>query len=474
MEHVASDVLLMLQSQPEPARLLIDEFETLTTNADRVLFVLDFLKSLDKHPDEPPMRFQKNNKTAREKRKKGNKFFENKKPRKNSQLHLFNALELYNESICWAELNKGEDLAIAYANRSAVYFELNEFETCLDNIRLAKASGYPERLMEKLIAREVRCQKAVQSPCTADDEKKMITHELRCSRRTLSLTPNSRIPFIGERLELKQSKRYGKYIVTNQDLKPGQIICMEDPYATAVAREFIYQRCANCLKENGLNLLPCRLCTTAMFCSETCLNESINGVHEFICPISDYIWKHFDGNELMINLVVKTFLSFDSVSELREFYRNNDKSTVTTFSFDHSKPLSAQQKYHPIHTMLTNEEKRLFHEMFIRSAMVGHLHLQFIAHTKFGEMLTTQDDRKQLIECIARLMQISALNSHRLVQLDHQANKEGFASGLYPFCSQINHSCVPNIARITFGNKLVIFVLRPIKQGHQLFDCYYS
>lgn len=56
-----------------------------------------------------------------------------------------------------------------------------------------------------------------------------------------------------------QSQQYGRHIVTNKDLTPSQILCMEDPYETSLIKECIYGRCANCWTSNLFNLLPCEL-----------------------------------------------------------------------------------------------------------------------------------------------------------------------------------------------------------------------
>lgn len=47
-------------------------------------------------------------------------------------------------------------------------------------------------------------------------------------------------------------------------------------------------------------------------------------------------------------------------------------------------------------------------------------------------------------------------------------------SGIFPLASLFNHSCAPNITRVTVDNKLVFVVSRPIAKNQQLFVCYRS
>lgn len=44
--------------------------------------------------------------------------------------------------------------------------------------------------------------------------------------------------------------------------------------------------------------------------------------------------------------------------------------------------------------------------------------------------------------------------------------------GIFPFASLINHSCYPNVCRVTVDNKMVLVVSRPIKAGEQIYISY--
>lgn len=40
--------------------------------------------------------------------------------------------------------------------------------------------------------------------------------------------------------------------------------------------------------------------------------------------------------------------------------------------------------------------------------------------------------------------------------------------------SLFNHSCVPNVLHVSHGNKMIGFVVRPVKKGEQLFISYFD
>lgn len=182
-------------------------------------------------------------KTAENFRNDGNLLFSNKK--------FHDALVAYNESLCYAE---PKDVSLAYANRSAVYLEAKLFDECLENIKLARDHKYPEEKVQKLNDREQKCKKLMKmhEKDPEDDPWNFFK---------LSHSPNKKLPFIVNCLELCESEKYGRYLVTKKNLKTGDVIAIEEPFYKFIDNEVYHSRCANCLKSNNLNLIPCEMCT---------------------------------------------------------------------------------------------------------------------------------------------------------------------------------------------------------------------
>lgn len=87
--------------------------------------------------------------TASEKhRTEGNNAFRKKKDKL--------ALEHYTASIAFAP-NKSKELALGFANRSAVKFSSGEYSSCITDIDYALAGEYPDHLKYKLYERKGRC-----------------------------------------------------------------------------------------------------------------------------------------------------------------------------------------------------------------------------------------------------------------------------------------------------------------------------
>ena len=187
---------------------------------------------------------EKSNNAAESSRKKCNDH--------RDQGEFYEALIACNKSVCFA-VPSTKALSVAYANRSAVYFKCGLYMECLDNIKLARDNGYPAENLHKLEARDDKCKKLLE----AGNEKFDVWSFFK-----LSHPANEKIPFIVNCLELREDEKYGRHIVTTQDLKTGGFIAIEEPFCKIGKADFSYSRCSHCLKSRNLSLIPCTGCTS--------------------------------------------------------------------------------------------------------------------------------------------------------------------------------------------------------------------
>lgn len=203
-------------------------------------------------------------------RAEGNKLYGDKK--------FFEALLKYNESLCFATLGS-ENLGLAYANRSAAYFEMKLFGNSLKNIALARDFHYPQEKMETLTQRKTKCQEM------AKQQMQLINP---WNFFKLSYKANRKLRYAVDCLEFRSNEKYGKHIVTNRNLKVGDVLVIEKPFCSVLLSEsrFVeidrtnkFQRCAECLKDNQLDLIPCDSC-----CDGKKLLSTKNFIfHELLC-----------------------------------------------------------------------------------------------------------------------------------------------------------------------------------------------
>jgi len=166
---------------------------------------------------------------------------------------FFEALESYNKSLCFAE-TRSPEIPLAYAGRSAVYFEVAQYELCLENIKLALDSKLAKHEVPALQDRQLKCNEMMKQ----SDETESPWNFFK-----LSYVPNKKIPFIVDCLQLNNDANFGRYITTKQDLNPGDILAIEEPFFKTVDSSAYHLRCANCLKSNMMSLIPSAQCSTS-------------------------------------------------------------------------------------------------------------------------------------------------------------------------------------------------------------------
>lgn len=186
----------------------------------------------------------KNNQVAEGFIVKGNECFSAKK--------YPEALKNYNQCLRFA-VNKSQLLSDAFAGRAKVYFEVNEFKMCSENIQNAISACVCEE--------KCKSYKKLQENC--DEILKDISSENAKSKGffQLSQPAHKKIPFIAESLEVRENEVYGRYIATTKDLKPGDIVVVEEPFYKILDPQLRHARCAICLQQSMLNLLPCDSCS---------------------------------------------------------------------------------------------------------------------------------------------------------------------------------------------------------------------
>jgi hypothetical protein len=410
---------------------------------------------------------RKSNETSIVCRNEGNRLYVQKK--------FFDAVLKYNESLCYAEKGS-ENAGLAYANRSAVYFEMRLFENCMRNIELARTNSYPEKNLEILKKREIKCRemmKNTKQPKTDDLSFFKLSHE-----------GHKQIPTIASCLDLKCDKKYGRHIITNRDLAVGDIVAIEEPVFQVIKADDrystchnsnVFQRCANCLGENFLDLTPCGGCNKTMFCSEKCRDTAQSHHHKYECLVIDELLmagiKH-----IILRILFESISLFNhNVSDLRKFLDGQSETNLTIFQ-----TFSSGEKREnlllatlSLSSVASHKESPLdeFIEIFQKSPLLWSI---WSEHETFISSLL----QKLIVIGNRDIHGIGSWSLREKGMEDHDEPKNAslyqqlIANACFLFSSFLNHSCAPNIRRMNYKNQNVIIVSRPIKAGQQLFDSY--
>lgn len=329
--------------------------------------------------------------------------------------------------------------------------------------------------VNRLRERERKCQEKINN-----NHKLQLLHEpIGHNYLKLSYPCNPKIPFIANCLELKSSEKFGRYVVTNKNLKAGQIIAIEDPFSKCLLKDACYKYCCNCLDDNCLNLFPCTGCTQAMFCSEKCHGEGMKKFHRFECCIGATL------NKLCTKIMrIATHTFFEALSifkhdilSLMNFLGESGGLETTVFDYDLSnEKMKKTRLLNAIDSLATNEGARSNADLFQRSGIVAILTHLFLTYTQLKGILPTTESQDFFRQFIFKQTQIAAINYHGIFDGIMTKTQSMFcpqyASGSFAFCSLLNHSCAPNIVRVSHRCKNYLMVNRPIKGGEQLFDNY--
>ncbi|XP_006618435.1 SET and MYND domain-containing protein 4-like isoform X2 [Apis dorsata] len=455
------------------------KYKTLRTDEDRIMFTLNVMLEYNIVPQ-----VCDNKKDAKESekfREQGNKIFIST-PLKNYT--CVEALKLYTKSIAYAPY-PSEQLALAYANRSAVLIKLRKYELCIQDIDRTLALAYPNNLRAKLYIRKVECLNALKNPNIEDtikeaqywlekmslDNKKKLNEKLKSIKNMLPSqkfkkekfmkqaplpkikTHNIEVPCASDAITIKYNDKYGRHIVATRKINP------EVSWAN----------------------IPCEHCTYAMYCSEECKAMEWKKYHDIECAIFPSMLKmNFVKLDLFsLRLAIQAVREATSIQELRKELEEVDSCEDPRTKGFSKNGMFLSDKYRSLLGLITNTEKRSVQDLFRRSLDASFI-LYFLAtcSNMFGSPL--KKDLSILIKndnvifvggLILRHQQLIPSNIHSFSEecgLD--AVERGIAA--MPFFSLINHSCNPNILRHSRSNYMIIYVIFPIKKGEQLYDNY--
>ncbi|XP_035731524.1 SET and MYND domain-containing protein 4-like [Vespa mandarinia] len=488
---------------------LTNKFNTLKNDEERVIFTLEVMQQFNVVPKIKNV--PKSHLDSEKFRKEGNKLFLTNPLDGHKCIQI---LQLYTKSIAYANPSS-EELALAYANRSAILLKIHKFRKSIQDIDRALSLNYPDKLKVKLYIRKVECLVSMGDSSIEEDYKaalhwleKMSLNDLNRKNLQKKLqylyeqsknmikkntkkqenqylfevkSQNVEIPCSSDAIAIKYNERYGRHVVATRDISPGEVIASEKPYSFMLTPDNIYTHCSNCL-EISLASIPCDHCTCAMYCSEKCKLEDWKKYHDIECPVYSVLFEisnYIKFDLFSARLAIQAIKEFNSLEDLRSLIKEIDEwddPRTKGFSSDNK---FHSDKYRSIYSLTTNTEKRLPIDLFRKS--VDACIILYLLATRtmmFGDKL--EHELSALIKnkdvtliggLILRHQQIIPTNIHSLdEEYGLDVRERGIAA--MAFYSLFNHSCDPNILRYSRSTNMIICAAYPIKKGDQILDNY--
>lgn len=390
----------------------------------------------------------KNDAKALQKRNEGNEYF--------NQGNWIQAIELYGESLCYAE-NGSKHTSLAFANRANCFLKLEQYNECLIDIELAKGAGYPMELMPKLDRRKEECLKAI------NEGAQSVMFE-----PNLSSASDECFPFMANVLKIDVDDDGDLAFFAKEDIDVGQIVAIEKMFMG-----YIYSwhgiKCNICLKMQT-NLVPCKKCTVAMFCNDECQGSWLHG---YECGLKAC---HCDLTNNNIMRVVRSVLMiidrFENADELMKFVEriiSSDRNQLP------SSLLDVKSKYEAFLKLPIGSKLKYPKDI---SCILGSFET-LLNIPKIGTMFTTEKHRRFLMHLLWHHYQIVDLNSiiTSMKIFSDEATSDGNGHEVSTWASSqtglisrfIKHSCSPNVYGKTSNGNTMIITVRPIKKGDQIF-----
>ncbi|KAF5296486.1 hypothetical protein FQR65_LT01475 [Abscondita terminalis] len=406
-------------------------FSTLTTNSARVDFAYSLLQRYGSFPGLKVT--GKDCKMATALREEGNSFFKLKK----DQL----ALMKYTDSLAKAPLDS-EEYALALANRSAVLYQLKLYKQCMKDITQALSRNYPKHLLEKLATRR---EKVLQ----LQNEQRVVKYHRDIPVLSSS---NEFIECASDFVEIRTTDEHGRHVVAKRNIKVGEVVAIEDPFAVILMKDKYLSHCYNCLRP-CFNLIPCDNCVLIMFCNEGCKRLAWDTFHKYECLILPTLL------DLDLNKLTLAALKISILVDLKQDHINGS----TTYK---------SRNYREIHDLITNTHLRPTSDLFERAVTAAIIFELVHKHT---ELLIEGVKRREVFKELLLLhSQTGPSNFHEVSEVvkNDYFEQDEIGVGAYSFLSLLNHSCCPNVVRHCYGRTIVLRALRPIVKGEQLFDNY--
>lgn len=476
-------------------------FSQLANDNDRVRFVLERnLGSTLWCPKE--LNFQQKDRGESQRlRNMGNQVYQKNR--------LTEALDNYNASICLAphppppnafvlhpsgvdhldESFSHEELALGYANRSAVLFQMKEYELCIRDITRAFDNSYPNNLMYKLFERKARCLKALKdfsralesmksaemwmkystlSETKSSSFKKEIGKQIEYLEEKVAAmniedfsygpehrkvltgpckvveTPaikgeaNKEIPCAKSDVSLEYSEERGRYLVATRDIPPGEVVIVETPYSSILLPEYYSTHCQSCYQRISAPI-PCWCCARARFCSDDCRLEAWERFHKVECQQLDLILDPSVGKMGMLAMRIltssgKIYLEYviAKLKEEQEARRElRDPQRLVGFNEDN---VYDAADYRTVFSLVTSSKQRGVGDLFKRALMACYL-LRILEMTPFFYNGGSDPNNVKLVDKVAmgaillRHLQNLPCNAHEITELELTSNNMSNSSG---------------------------------------------
>lgn len=393
--------------------------------------------------------------------------------------------------------HEDNELAKCFANRSAVFFELQRFADCVEDIDAALENGYDRRQWAKLLLRKAKClshlkrltagdvkeaEKLAKLSINKDKENdfmeaiKKLSAKLNQSAVITSSEDASQCAAsecsMSDALVICYSEDCGRFIKARKHIAMYDIVLREDPFVSFLYPENFECFCERCMAVLDNKHFPCRGCSQIAFCSKSCADKAWLEYHQFECGYLDYIIG--DGSTSRLKLILLVGLE-KAIAAFKDSKSTSD-TTHTSLAYEY------KSKYDQVLSLVDHQDKidgnsalkqcisaigltfllverNLINDDLDEKMIIGELLMKHMQQLQFNSI----GIYKRLERKLENLQSASHMSKNHCVN-----DEEKIGSGLYPLTSLLNHSCNSNLIDEERGRRVSFRASRDINVGEEV------
>lgn len=358
----------------------------------------------------------------------GHQFYKN--------FEYYRAIDSFTKALRFAEIDT-QNVSLALLNRAKCFNKLKMNYHALNDIKLEMEFQRSEDLVPMLDDLRNEYQISVEDISDCRSNKQLPSK--------LDFESDENFPCLANVLQIQWNTQFGRHITAKCDIDVGQIVLMEESFASVNrSNEHV---CYTCLADTQ-NGIPCSKCTDVVFCSIKCMES--NEVHKMDCQTMYHGMPH--KVQFTIHTILVAVTTFPDIDSLMAFVENS----VACDDLPDSVSNDIKSKY----CLYLKLEKSFLNEDAISD--VYDLFKLTMTIPMIKELFNTE--RKQRF--LAHL-----LLHHLAVNVNNRYDSETTTSIGATLCL-FNHSCVPNLYNYATGNQTFCITIRPVKKNEQLFISY--
>ena len=395
--------------------------------------------------------------------------------------------------------------------RSAALFHLKHYKECLRDIELAVECGYPETTRYKLFDRQgsvylalgntseatASFQKALDNLLTAGlSAKATATWQANigkqmenCRKATVkrasgkdsegtkmevpALTgdPHEKYPCASVAVKVRYDASCGRHTVADRDIKVGDILMSEVPFtAVMFPGEYAGNHCYRCFAATEAPV-PCRQCSTVLFCSRECRDAAWQQYHWAECSYGELLKPSMCAK---IGHLAARLLMHEGIESVLSYVKSSAAGNTDPDQCGfNAEGVYDSTSYDAIHHLVTNTKLRSTEDLFEFTVLSCVLVKIMIASGFVKDAAASAADLSLIGGAVLRHLQIIQCNAFRVMELTRptkfdEPKPEPVGVGLYATASLISHSCDPNADLNFYGDALVVRAIRNIPEGEEI------